>query len=481
MSEPTLLDKWRLVLAVVSDPKMSRADVGVIAHISERYNEKHGYAWPGYDTLAEDIGAHRTTAIRSVASLVKAGYVEIISKGGRSGGHDGKNYSNRYRPCFERGLRDTVAQAHTNPHDTVAQAHTNPHDTVAQAQSKGSADATETVAPTRPEPSYPPRPKGKGGEEEGAPLFTAAAADTPPPPRTAKRTDDRLTKDFETFWTAYPKQEGWASAKQEFCRLVENGEAAAADLIDGAERYAAAMKAVGKEARWIAAPGNWLKREQWRDTWEVPKPQPARESKTIKVSPGKAGRERPTAQRVKATKKAVGKAAPKVKRSSSTSRSQPVEFRVGEMVWNPVHGIGKICNVALGAAPTVSFLWKGGSDPKVFGHSEGDTIRQVPVIDLIKPRTSFKSYAAIVHKGREKRRLTSAQLADMVGVHVLTILRIENGFEEPGPDLRRRIADAIYPLSSTPSSDQQAQASGGAVPDRGAWGLRSGKSARRKG
>ena len=44
---------------------------------------------------------------------------------------------------------------------------------------------------------------------------------------------------------------------------------------------------------------------------------------------------------------------------------------------------------------------------------------------------------------REKRRMTQGQLAQKVGVHLVTISRIETGARQPSMDLLHRLAKAL--------------------------------------
>jgi transcriptional regulator with XRE-family HTH domain len=49
----------------------------------------------------------------------------------------------------------------------------------------------------------------------------------------------------------------------------------------------------------------------------------------------------------------------------------------------------------------------------------------------------------LIRAHRAKRKLTQRQLADIVGVEQGYISRLERGLQEPGPDVLRRLADAL--------------------------------------
>ena len=50
---------------------------------------------------------------------------------------------------------------------------------------------------------------------------------------------------------------------------------------------------------------------------------------------------------------------------------------------------------------------------------------------------------AVLKKAREKRKLTQQALADKVGVHQVTIARLESGTRQPSMDLLHRLAKAL--------------------------------------
>lgn len=73
--------------------------------------------------------------------------------------------------------------------------------------------------------------------------------------------------DFEEFYAAYPRHVGKEAARRAFVKAVKN-KAPAADIIEGARRYAAATAAAGTETRFIAHPATWLNAGRWSDDME---------------------------------------------------------------------------------------------------------------------------------------------------------------------------------------------------------------------
>jgi len=49
----------------------------------------------------------------------------------------------------------------------------------------------------------------------------------------------------------------------------------------------------------------------------------------------------------------------------------------------------------------------------------------------------------VLKKARERRKLTQAELAKRVGVHQVTIARLETGARGPSADLLHRLAKAL--------------------------------------
>lgn len=79
--------------------------------------------------------------------------------------------------------------------------------------------------------------------------------------------DARETADVETgfseFWSAYPSKIEERGARIAFRRLVQRGEASIDVLIEGAKRYAVLV--LGRGARYIKSPINWLRGGCWAD------------------------------------------------------------------------------------------------------------------------------------------------------------------------------------------------------------------------
>ena len=106
-----------------------------------------------------------------------------------------------------------------------------------------------------------------------------ATVDTPAPVQTdlipaapvkktkKKNSTARVESDFLDFYAVYPRHVGKEAARRAFVKAVKT-KAPAADIIEGARRYAAATAAAGIETRYIAHPATWLNAGRWSDDME---------------------------------------------------------------------------------------------------------------------------------------------------------------------------------------------------------------------
>jgi hypothetical protein len=94
---PTLLDKWKLMKTIASNPELTGADKAVAIHLLDLCNER-GEAWPSYETLAVRARQTARNVMKCIARLIGAGYFAVEKSTGR--GH-----ANVYKPAFESAER----------------------------------------------------------------------------------------------------------------------------------------------------------------------------------------------------------------------------------------------------------------------------------------------------------------------------------------------------------------------------------------
>lgn len=103
--------------------------------------------------------------------------------------------------------------------------------------------------------------------ETPAPVPAAVTGDLAPIKTKKKSSTARVESDFLDFYAAYPRHVGKEAARRAFERAVKAGTPAA-DIIEGARRYAAATAAAGTETRYVAHPATWLNAGRWSDDME---------------------------------------------------------------------------------------------------------------------------------------------------------------------------------------------------------------------
>lgn len=114
--------------------------------------------------------------------------------------------------------------------------------------------------------------KARDYDAVGAPVEPVEAETPAPVPAVAQvdlapakaKKNTGVDADFEEFYAAYPRHVGKEAARRAFVKAVKN-KAPAADIIEGARRYAAATTAAGTETRYIAHPATWLNAGRWSD------------------------------------------------------------------------------------------------------------------------------------------------------------------------------------------------------------------------
>ncbi|MCJ2125115.1 helix-turn-helix domain-containing protein [Methylobacterium sp. J-077] len=222
-----LVDRFRLLVAACCDQNLSPAARAVLAKILDHYNTRTGQCTPSLDRLARTSGLARRSVVRAVKELREKGWIDRD----HSTREDTRAFgSNHFRPAFERGDLGTERSL---PRDEVVP--TPGDETVPRVGTKRCA---EVGTKRSPEPSK--KNQGKGTKSESI--------------------DDAA---FDRFWQAYPRRVAKAAARQVFDRILTKAQATADQLVEGAERYAAAT--AGKDPEHIAHAKTWLNGERWTD------------------------------------------------------------------------------------------------------------------------------------------------------------------------------------------------------------------------
>jgi len=235
--------------AAATDSRLSRADIGCLAVILDRFNRSTGAAWPGINRLATEANLHRSNVIRAIQRLEQTGYVTVERAG--------LGKSNRYRPTFATSSASATSSKPATSRESATKV-------VAPAR-------LELVAPARPEPAYRTYP-------ENLPKKSAPA--------------ELLAERFEDFWKAYPRKTGsipkarksWASQ-----RLDQKADSIIATVINRA-----ANDPQWSDQKFIPYPTTFLNQQRWNDEWTPVKKKPsAADSFTGKTYEGSSDDELP--------------------------------------------------------------------------------------------------------------------------------------------------------------------------------------------
>ena len=77
---------------------------------------------------------------------------------------------------------------------------------------------------------------------------------------------DQNEKNFDKFWTTYPRKIGKAAAKQSFFTALQKTNAS--KIIEAARDFGNSMK--DQEKQFIPHPRTWLRQKRWEDVVEIP-------------------------------------------------------------------------------------------------------------------------------------------------------------------------------------------------------------------
>jgi uncharacterized protein YdaU (DUF1376 family) len=126
----------------------------------------------------------------------------------------------------------------------------------------GNANADANASP----PHKPPPSNGNAPTPTPTPTDSSLRSESP-----ARKRKPAGDPEFEAWYAAYPKHEDRADAEKAYAKAIAAG-AAHADLLAGAQRYAAKEKSKGTEAKYLKLPVTWLNKRCWLD--DAPKASP---------------------------------------------------------------------------------------------------------------------------------------------------------------------------------------------------------------
>ena len=239
--------KLQWLRAIAGRRDVSRSTLAACAVLADMADSRNGICWPSYATIADSIATTPRGAKKAIAAAVEAGLIAIAEHGSRV-------RSNRYRlilDClggeqqfttlggeqqFTRVVNASAGGGEQEVQDVVN--HSSPksfHQSSCQAKIDGMDRSEGAATPSRP-----------GGL------------------RACRKTGDK----FPEFWQAMGGRRTTVAQAE---RLLAEALADGIDyqeILSGAERYRRYCESTSGQMKSSAAA--WLKRQAWRDGWELP-------------------------------------------------------------------------------------------------------------------------------------------------------------------------------------------------------------------
>ncbi|MGY4254582.1 hypothetical protein ACVI1L_001650 [Bradyrhizobium sp. USDA 4516] len=270
---------WLRQVAV--DRSLPPLALNVAVILAQHVGQRTGDAWPRQETIANALGITDRTVRRNVTSLVARGHLDVVGSGGRA-------KPNSYRPILKNPTRASGNGAENPDGNSVHLSDQNP-------------DANSVrVSDQKPGRARSVNPDARGRNPDAArqkPGRTASAQELPnelpielPKGTTqyarARESDHRNGVDesdhsgkprgsqlrvngeqhaegFDEFYRTYPRHVARGQAEKAYQRIVSSGAATSAELLAGAQRYAAAR--TGEPERFTKHPATWLNGKCWLD------------------------------------------------------------------------------------------------------------------------------------------------------------------------------------------------------------------------
>jgi hypothetical protein len=234
----SLLAKWRLLQFIFADARLSQSGKIVAGVLLDCLNTGTGRCDPSIETMQARSGLGRRSVTRAISELRETEWISQKRRRGTA------TYS------FNFADDDEPEAAHQRADDAPAM-------TCLNAPEMASLDAPRTA---------PLRETGNLESGKMKPGNVSPASGSRPRSRFS---EPDLSAAFDEWWPHYPKRVDKDAARRGHTRVLKAGKATNAELIAGADRYAAQCAAVGTEARFIKGPERWLNAGCWADEPEA--------------------------------------------------------------------------------------------------------------------------------------------------------------------------------------------------------------------
>ena len=239
-----LMTRMEFLSRIVRDARVTRGDVAVAFVLLYRhYNADTGRCDPALSTIADGAALERRHAVNSVRHLEELGYFRVDVRGGTIGKF---GPTNAYLPVFEA----------ETPCTTVQGMHQNAG---GEGMHHSASDALEGPRPPAPQ------------------CIQTSNILIEPVRARAALSKEETANGFETLWRIFPNRKPHPNPKKparlKFEAALRRG-IPAADIIAGAERYAAYAAQHEPNPRFWKQLVTWINQEGWTETHDQPEKRP---------------------------------------------------------------------------------------------------------------------------------------------------------------------------------------------------------------
>jgi hypothetical protein len=246
-----LMARLDFYAAMLKAGSFTRSALAVAFFLLYRHlNGNTGRCDPSISTLAKETSLTTRGVEKAISELKKSGWWRISREGTPARG----GRTNAYSPRFETSQRPEWNGGSSGLKE---------------------ANCSSGLPGERPEPWFakdPNRSSSKPVKNQESDSRRAGAR------RRERVFRDPAMSEFEIFWQAYPARAPHSNpkkpAREKFEAAVKRG-VGPAEMIAGAERYAAQVAAAGTEPRYVAQAATWLRQERWGDDHQQRPAEPA--------------------------------------------------------------------------------------------------------------------------------------------------------------------------------------------------------------
>jgi hypothetical protein len=230
--------KW--LAQVNADPELPANAIKVAVRLAPDFNEEHGgMAWPGLQTVADDIGLKSKVTIHNmIRRLQERGHLRI------EWGRQGKGHSNHYWMILKGQQGDLFDPAKSSTQDELSGG--------AKSSTQDELSENAKVHFSGVKSSFSAAKSSSQDEQ--------THRDSSKTHRKKHSPDDDA---FEEWWRHYPKKVAKGAAHKAYQQIIRKGTATEAELLNGVMRYAA--ERTGKDEHYTKYPAGWLSAERWKD------------------------------------------------------------------------------------------------------------------------------------------------------------------------------------------------------------------------